>query len=376
MYRPFCQALRGGEKMNIGLVDSDLLDKGTKFPNLALMKLSAYFKQKGSKTRLINYSQINNFDRVYISKVFDYTKTPDLSKFKTDIIKGGTGFYFDKAPPLEDKIEHHKPDYSLYEPFVKEKIKERQIKSKWKYYLDYDIGFTTRGCFRQCSFCINRNKNKVCKHSQVNEFVTKSNKYITLLDDNILGFGGWRGILEKLMSTGKYFEYKQGMDMRLMTEEKAKILNEAKYHGDYIFAFDNLDDKTKLIPKIKVWNKYKSKQTKFYVLVGFHESGYKDVFNMFERIKILMKLGCIPYIMRHKKYKKSNYKGLYTSVARWVNQTSLFKKMSFKEFCLKDNESTKSKCASLRRAENFMKEFPIKSKEYFNMKYEKRGEII
>ena len=364
--------------MRIGIIDADLIDGGTKFPNLALMKISSFEKRKGNNVELIKYNQIGKFDKVYVSKVFDFTSVPDYIVNKnqqllfdpypnTEIVKGGTGFHFDKAPSLDDEIEHHKPDYGLYDEYVRPKIENGENKNKWKYYLDYDIGFTTRGCFRGCDFCVNRNKTKVCRHSQVEEFISEKNKYITLLDDNILGFGGWRKIIEKLMGTGKYFEYKQGMDMRLMTEEKAKILNEAKYHGDYIFAFDNLKYKDDLIPKIKIWNKYKSKQTMFYVLCGFKGQGVDNIVETFERIKILMDLNCIPYIMRHKRYNKSKYRGIYVSLARWCNQRSFFKKLSFREFCEKTAECGSK--SSLRYMKKFEKEHPLIANKYFDIKY-------
>ena len=121
--------------MNIGLIDSDLIDKGTNFPNLALMKLSSYYKQRGHIVNLINYHEILDYNKVFISKVFDYTNIPHKftkdsiilsdsiaysqglylpeQKF-TEVKVGGTGFFYDKAQPLPDEIEHCFPDYNLY----------------------------------------------------------------------------------------------------------------------------------------------------------------------------------------------------------------------------------------------------------------------
>ena len=351
--------------MRVGLIDADLLDGGTRFPNLALMKQSAYYKKKGHEVELTDYSKIMKFDKIFLSKVFDYTKISINLDFFNHIEYGGSGFYFDQAPPLDEKIEHHKPDYSLYNNFVEEKLKNGENKNKWKYYLDYDIGFATRGCFRQCDFCINRNCTKVEKHSPIDEFVTKENKYISLLDDNFLGYKNWKNILEELQATKKQFEFKQGLDIRLMTEEKAKMLSESKYKGDYIFAFDDLDNREIIEPKLNLWRKHNNQSTKLYVLVAYKNQGAKDIVEAFERIKILMKYNCLPYLMRYKNYNDSKYRGMYINLARWCNQPSFFKKLSFREFCIKNGLES----ACYKYMKNFESDHKEIADKYFDIKF-------
>lgn len=229
--------------IKIGLIDADLMDKGTRFPNLALMKISGYHKELGNKTKLINYADIPKYDKVFISKVFNKTNIPVNLDFYSNIEKGGTGFDFDKEKTLPYEIEHSMPDYKLYE----------EHKETSKYYSNYSIGFTTRFCFRGCSFCVNRNKNKVLKWSPLSEFHNKKNKYITLLDDNILGYKNRIDILKELQSLNIPFEYKQGLDLRLMNDETANLLNNSKYAGEFIFAFDDIKDKKIITDKIKLW---------------------------------------------------------------------------------------------------------------------------
>jgi len=100
---------------NIGIIDADLLDNGTRHPNLALMKISGYMKSiKNKVTLLTNYYDIEKYDEVYISKVFSFTNIPiDLRKY-CNVITGGTGFKEDGGDNLEDYIEHHMPDYEFY----------------------------------------------------------------------------------------------------------------------------------------------------------------------------------------------------------------------------------------------------------------------
>jgi len=375
--------------MKIGLIDADLIDKGTNFPNLALMKLSHYYKNKGhSITFLLDYESTKNFDKVFISKVFDFTHCPWTEENKPkNVILGGTGFYFDMSPKLKNIIEHNKPDYDLY-PI--EKIEDIKQKFNKKYYTDYSIGFLTRGCFRKCSFCVNRNYTKVEKASNLNEFLDEKRKKICLLDDNFWGYGNWKEEFLQLMKTNKSFEFKQGLDIRLLTEEKAELLINAKYAGDFIFAFDNYEETELIVQKIKLWSKYwknKKHRTKFYVLCAFKDNDVIDLIETFQRVRILLKYKCYPYIMKYKTFKSSKWQALYTALAGWCNQPQLLTTMSFKEYTilksmgglykeyrndwdkyLKDGHN---KGLGWRIVDEFEKEYPYVAEDYLNMRFNK-----
>ena len=369
--------------MKIGIIDADLIGrKKHRFPNLVCMKISGYYKRLGNDVELkTNYDNLDKYDKVFISKVF--TDTPiDESILRLSNVKyGGTGFFYDKAEPLSYEIEHTIPDYHLYDEWVEEKINNGENKKNFEYYLNYSIGFTTRGCFRQCPFCVNKNYKRVFKHSPLEEFLDKDRKYICLLDDNILGYSGWKEIFEELNKSGKRFQYKQGMDERLLTQEKCEIILNSNYIGDYIFAFDNIEDKDIIIEKLKLWNKNRTKKgdtTKFYVFCGFdrqdkydEEFWKQDIIDTFERVKILMKYGCLPYIMRHKNYENSPYKGTYINLARWCNQPQFFKKKSYREYCEANQARTKIVvCSAMRYLLQIEEKYPEIAKEYFDLKYE------
>ena len=172
--------------MNIGIIDADLIDdkkiKGKRkhrFPNLACMKISAYHKELGHDVNLVlSYDDIKNYDKVFISKVFTDTNVPDDVLGLPNVEYGGTGFFYDKAEPLPYEIEHHMPDYHLYDDWVNEQLTNGAKRLDFQYYLDYSIGFLTRGCIRGCSFCVNKNYKKCSKHSPVSEFLDKDRKYI------------------------------------------------------------------------------------------------------------------------------------------------------------------------------------------------------
>lgn len=312
------------------------------------MKLSSYHKELGDEVELkLDYKNLDIYDKVFISKVFTDTPIDGMILKLPNVEYGGTGFFYDKAPKLPLEVEHHMPDYHLYDDWVNDQLKNGEKRIDFKYYLDYSIGFVTRGCFRQCAFCVNKNYKKVELHSPLEEFVDPSRKKICLLDDNFFGCPAWKNILTQLQETNKAFQFKQGLDERLLTDEKCEMLFKSRYDGDFIFAFDDINDKNIIEEKARMIRRHyknKGQNFKFYVLCGFdREEKYdmefwkQDIANTFERIFILAKYNFKPYIMRYNKYKESPLYGSYVNIACWCNQPALFNNLSYKQFCEKDD---------------------------------------
>jgi hypothetical protein len=353
--------------MKVGLIDADLLDNGTRHPNLALMKISSNKKTEGHSTRLLlSYDEIEDYDEIYVSKVFTFSKFPQEILRRPNVTYGGTGFLPEERPDLPEHIEHRMPDYHLYDEFVEREISRGIKRTRFLDYLEYSIGFATRGCFRKCSFCVNKKYNEVFRHAPISEFFDQSRKYLYLWDDNFLGYKKWREVLDEIKETGRYFQFRQGLDMRLMTEEKADAFANAKYKGDFIFAFDNLKDKDIIERNLKIWRNHVSKTTKLYLLCAYDSQGVEDIISVFERIKVLMKFRCLPYIMRYDTYKGSKFEGMYINLARWCNQPNFFKKKSFREYCVANGE----KSSTMKYLNYFEREYPEVAKKYFDMKYE------
>ena len=359
--------------MKIAIIDADLIGKKKhRFPNLVSMKLSGYYKELGNDVELkLNYEDLQLYDKVFISKVFTDTPIDESVLNLPNVEYGGTGFFYDKAPKLPYEVEHHMPDYHLYDEWVQQRLEEGGNRNDFKYYLDYSIGFVTRGCFRQCQFCVNKNYKKVEVHSPLDEFVDYSRKKICLLDDNFFGCPSWKDILSQLQATGKPFQFKQGLDERLLTDEKCEMLFKSKYDGDYIFAFDNVADYELIERKLQLLRKYTEKYPKFYVFCGFDrddkwddEFWEQDIFDMLKRIELLMKYHCLPYIMRFNRYLESPYQGVYKTVAAWCNQPSFFKKKSLREF----GEANGSDSARNRYIVDFEEKYP-EFKKYMDMKW-------
>lgn len=387
--------------MKVAIIDADLISvRNHRFPNLACMKISAYWKQQGADVELkLDYTNLEQHDLVSISKVFLDTVIPGESPWKfmknerqiqefyksnrilnlPNVQYGGTGFFYDKAPALPDEIEHIMPDYHLYDGWVESRLENGVSRKELTYYLDWSIGFTTRGCIRKCQFCVNKKYSRCTVHSCLEEFLDKDRPYICLLDDNVLSCPEWKTIFDSLNLIGKRYQFKQGLDERLLTDEKCDYLfRKANWVGDRIFAFDNIRDKEIITDKLKMIRRHTDAIVKFYVFCGFNhnEPGkydtdfyYQDIHDLMERISILMTYHCLPYIMRYKDYQKSPYKGFYNTVSWWCNQPAFFKKASFREFCESNQKRVKGECAAMRYLSKVEHDFPDIAETYFDLKW-------
>ena len=383
------------KKWLIGLVDADLLDNGTRHPNLALLKIAGFLFDNKVKFELILNSNedVEKYDHIYMSRVFTFTNLPDFYlKVRDDAVKskkfhiGGTGFYaieknIKKFSELRCKdmnalekdgflnsfpnkksnrrkkgidMAQQMPYYHLYDKFIENEIAKGKNRNQYKDYLDYSIGFLTRGCVRHCPFCVNKIENKIRPYSELEWFLDQEKDengkpkrpYIHLWDDNFLASDRsiWKPRLQKLIDLKIPFQFRQGLDERMLAqsedgEEMSYMLSKAKYHGDFIFAFDNWRDRELVESALKIWKKYNPKKsTKFYLFCGFmlspdsHERFYNDIWELFQRIRILMQYGCVGYVMRHENYHQCELPNIYVQIARWCNQQQFYKKMSFWEF--------------------------------------------
>lgn len=343
--------------MKIGLIDNDLVSRDNhNFPNLAIMKISSYHKSIGNDVDLIGFNEImpgtlfdHSYDEIYVSKAFTDSFTPDYVFKMRNVKMGGTGFYFDKADPLPYEIEHVMPDYDAY------KKAYSMIKDKM-FYTDYSIGYTTRGCFRHCGFCVNKNSNKVIVHSPIDEFYDPTRKKIALLDDNILGLPNKElfKIFDRFEEINKPIQYRQGMDIRLLTKERIERLFRLKYDGGkggftYYFSFDLWEFKDKIEENLRMFSEMyferkpdvKWIRTKLYCFCGFNpennnndEFWLNDLMFLLKRMEIIFKYKAAPYIMKHMDYKKSPFTKVYDHLSTYTNNaiSGTVMHMSFNEY--------------------------------------------
>ena len=349
--------------MRVAIIDADLVvRKRHRFPNLACMKISSYHKNRGDYVELLTSFQIIGWDKVYVSKVFTDTEVPEEILTASNVTYGGTGFFYDQAPDLPPEIEHAFPDYHLYDEWVQAKLDTGGNRKDFVYYLDYSIGFLTRGCFRKCSFCVNRKYDRCVPHSPLSEFMDPDRPKLCFLDDNFFACPKWREIIQDVQNTGKRFQFKQGLDERLLTDEKIHAMMNWKYDGDFIFAFDNIEDRQiieKKLQRVRELYPENRKNLRFYVFCGYNNTGGDDIQTVFERATILRKYNALPYVMRYKAVYVSRWEGMYANLAAWCNQPAFFRKTTFREFCIKRGK------AARRYMEEFEQEYPEIAKEYF-----------
>lgn len=303
----------------IGLIDVD----GHNFPNLPLMKLSAWHKAHGDTVEWYDalfHSIGEPFDIVYMSKIFSFTEDYPYHINAREVIKGGSGYcislvdekeVFDKSKDIElpYEIENIYPDYSIYY----DKIPEVRNTA---------YGFLSRGCPRSCDFCHVTEKEGKCSVKVADlDMFWRGQKNIVLLDPNITACRWWKQLFQQLIDSQAWIDFSQGLDIRTMTEEKAKMLKKMKIKRVH-FAWDKYEDKDIVVPKFKEFKEitqWDKRKLSVYVLINFNTTHKQDL----ERIYTLRELGYWPYIMVYNKNRlPKRHEAL--KVQRWVNMRAVF----------------------------------------------------
>lgn len=308
--------------MRIGLIDVD----GHNFPNLPLMKLSAWHKAQGDTVEwyepLVHGFPNPPLDKVYMSKVFSDEYAPDYPYFVNakEVIRGGSGYcirlidgkeVFDKAKHTElpYAVENMYPDYSIYY----DKIPEVK---------DTAYGFLTRGCPNDCGFCHVTDKEGRCSVKVADlDMFWKGHKNIVLLDPNITACRWCEQLFQQLIDSKAWIDFSQGLDIRMMTEKKIDMLMQMKIKNIH-FAWDKYEHKDIVVPKFKVFKErtgMDKRKLTVYVLTNFNTTHEQDL----ERIYTLRELGYWPYVMVYNK--RSLPQGHITRrLQRWVNMRAVF----------------------------------------------------
>lgn len=297
-----------------------LIDADSKIPNIALMKLSSFYKKNGSIVELYRanipyypsrkkkqFIVPSGFDKYFCSVVFMGNAEYIIGK---DIEFGGSGYSIDKN--LTGEIEQCQPDYSIYPDN------------------DTSYGFLSRGCIRSCGFCIvPKKEGKIHQVASIDDIV--KHKKVKFLDNNFLALSNHKELLDELAIRKIRCQFNQGLDIRLIDNDNSKLLSRLNYLGEYIFAFDSYSYINIIESKLSILNWRKPYQFKFFV----YSNPNMELSDIVRRIEHLRSKQCLPYIMRDISCWDSEYKDFYTDIASWCNQPNLFKKMSFDDFIYK-----------------------------------------
>lgn len=287
-----------------------LFDVNSKYHNLALMKLSRAFKENGDEVEFYNPLFYGTYDRVFCSKIFTRVCKND-GYITPDMICGGSGFLSFTRPgrfkrKLSEAVEHLKPDYNLYN-------------------LEYSLGFTTRGCIRNCGFCIVREKEGyIREHAEVEEFLNPRSNIVVLLDNNFLALPSHIEKLQKYIDKEWIMDFNQGLDIRLVNRENVGLINKVRHLKQIRFAWDlmNYEKEAKEGLKILFEAGIKPHRIMVYILCGYNTSFEEDVY----RFEELINLGVDPFIMLYENGNK-NLRGF----ARWVNRR-IYKICEWKDY--------------------------------------------
>ena len=295
--------------MKIGLIDVD----GHNFPNLALMKISAWHKKNGDSVEW--WWGFSHYDRVYMSKVFDDTYTTDIPEplNADEIIKGGTGYGLDNNLPYE--MEHIYPDYSLYPTLTN----------------DTAYGFLTRGCPRACHFCVVAKKEgrRAVKVADLSEW-WRGQKHIKLLDPNLLACKDHINLLTQLEQSGAYVDFTQGLDCRLLTVENIAAINRVKLKEIH-FAWDYMKESKAVLRGLRLYAELAKRRphgqfATVYCLVNYDTTMDENL----HRIYTLRDMGYDPYVMV---FDKPNAPKEVKRLQRWCNNRVIFKScQNFEEY--------------------------------------------
>ena len=305
--------------MQIGLYDVD----GHNFPNLALMKLSAWHKRQGDSVEFV--LPLKHYDKIYVSKVFgdEYSKISDFVLQADEIVYGGTGFaitvengkevyHKDRDPNLPYEIEHICPDYSLYPDLTKGKA----------------FGFLTRGCCNNCDFCIVSKKEGMCskKVADLSEF-WNGQKGIVLLDANILACKDRIELLNQLADSKAKVEFTQGLDARFITEEVAEMLAKIKIMRVH-FAFDFMKNEKAIIRGLRIYKEIvgtSDRNAIVYILTNFDTTIEEDLY----RVNMVQEVGFSPDI---RIYRKHTAPQILRDLQRWANNRLLYRSCNFMNY--------------------------------------------
>lgn len=300
----------------IGLIDVD-----GKLPNLALMKLSSFYKAAGEHVEFVRPDAgRKEYDKIYASAIFQKSQQEcqHLQEYYGERIEiGGTGW--DITKKLPEDIEKMEPDYGLYTadmiyPKISGIMTKERRKKKAQQIVDAGMGFTSRGCIRNCPFClVPKKEGKFRQASEIKDLINPRSNVLTLNDNNITADPYCIDKLREIRERNLIVDINQGCDVRLVTPDIAKAMSEVRHLRSLHYAWDLMKFEKQVIEGIGIISRFIPPHKHMcFCLVGFDTSFEEDMY----RVKKLESLGVRTYIMR---YNERRDDIRLNHFARWVN---------------------------------------------------------
>ncbi|MCU0436692.1 MAG: hypothetical protein MUC49_02185 [Raineya sp.] len=293
--------------------------QGIPFPNLALMQISSYHKNKGDTVEWYKGLMFaHEYEKIYASKIFSFSPMPEIPE---NMIIGGTGIDFTNVLPAE--IEQQPIDWEIYPN------------------TPFHYGFSMKGCRYKCTFCcVPKKEGNPRAYNTIDRILTNPSggKNLMLLDNDFFGNSekknsenNWRVNIERIIELDLKVCFVQGLNIRNITSEQATYLTKCNYRNSkfnkkYVtFAWDRWIDGKAIRNGIeRVINAgIPGENMQFFILIGYDTTPEQDL----ERVETLKSMGCKPFVMpynRENRYQKD--------FARWVNNRIVFNSCSWQEY--------------------------------------------
>ncbi len=304
-----------------------LLDVDSKEGNLALAKLFTHYIKQGHK---VTYKRLGldgypskkfitvdaiGFDRVHASNLFEVNQ----NKFKIinceNVSIGGMGS-INPDLKLSEEVENEEAEQSIFT--------DGYIRNYW-----------TRGCIRKCYFCkVWKYEGCIRRYRNFSEIVKDKKAKYKFMDNNILAYKEHIQIFNQIIDSKIKLQFNQGLDIRLINDLNAELLSKMNYMGEYIFAFDNIEDERVINRGLNIFKNHMKKdwKCKFYI---YHNEKFGNISDLIYRVEWCRKNKVLPYVMRDQNCWGSINQDFLTDYAAYCNQPDVWKKMSFRRFLFK-----------------------------------------
>lgn len=294
--------------MNVALLAVD-----SNYPNLALMKVSAWHKSQGDTVEW--YNPFDTYDRLYMAKVFSFT--PDyayvIANVRGEVVRGGTGY--DVRSSLPGDMDRLQPDYSLYPA----------VDSRTSY------GFLTRGCPKRCRWCVVPQKEGgIRPYMDVDDITLHGERpYAVLMDNNVLACDYGLSQLEKIAERGYHVDFNQGLDARLVTLDVARLLARVKWIKRIRFGCDTTAQIVECERAIQLVRQagYKGEFFLYCILIDFAESYHR--LNYWRKYKYVL-----PHAQPYRDLNNPHQRipQWQKDMAHWADRKELYRSCDFKDF--------------------------------------------